>query len=225
MGLVRLRRVYKAYLDGRRRHDVLAGVDLDVSAGELVALLGPSGAGKTTVLNVVAGIDRADAGTVEVGGTELGSIDERGRTLLRRRQIGLVFQFFNLVPTLTILENIMLPLELIGGTTRASMHAEAELLMERIGLPDRGDAFPDELSGGEQQRVAVARALAHRPAIMLADEPTGNLDSVTGARVLDLLTGMVTERGAAMLIATHAPEVVERADRVLTLRDGVIAAP
>jgi putative ABC transport system ATP-binding protein len=225
MGLVRLRRVYKAYLDGRRRHDVLAGVDLDVSAGELVALLGPSGAGKTTVLNVVAGIDRADAGTVEVGGTELGSIDERGRTLLRRRQIGLVFQFFNLVPTLTILENIMLPLELIGGITRASMHDEALSLLEQIGLADRGDAYADELSGGEQQRVAIARALAHRPALVLADEPTGNLDSVTGARVLDLLTGMVSERGTAMLIATHAPEVVERAARVLTLRDGVIAAP
>jgi putative ABC transport system ATP-binding protein len=222
--LVRLRGVHKAYEDGRRRHEVLAGVDLAVRPGELVALLGPSGAGKSTLLNVIAGIDRADTGTVEVAGHELGGLDERGRTLLRRRQIGFVFQFFNLVPTLTVLENVMLPLELAGGATRAEMRSGALSLIERVGLVDRGDAFPDELSGGEQQRIAVARALAQRPALVLADEPTGNLDSGTGAHVLDLLTGLVTERGTTMLIATHAPEVVSRAHRVVSLRDGVIVA-
>jgi putative ABC transport system ATP-binding protein len=224
--VVRTRGLRKAYVDGRRRHEVLAGVDLEVNAGELVALLGPSGAGKSTLLNLIAGIDRADAGTVEVAGRELGALDERARSLLRRREIGFVFQFFNLVPTLTVLENVRLPLELVAGGHggRDARAAEALALLDRVGLGDRGDAFPEELSGGEQQRVAIARAVAHRPRLVLADEPTGNLDSATGARVLDLLTALATERGTSMLIATHAPEIVARAHRVLSLRDGVIVS-
>ena len=217
---VRLRGVSKAYDDGATRHDVLAGIDLDVAAGELVALLGPSGSGKSTLLNIIAGLDAPDGGTVEVSGRDLGALNERGRTLLRRRDIGFVFQFFNLIPTLTVLENVLLPLELTGGRDEE----KARALLERVGLADRERAFPEELSGGEQQRIAIARALAHDPKLLLADEPTGNLDSATGARVLDLLTGLVRERGTAMVIATHSHEVVDRAHRVLTLHDGVIVS-
>ncbi|HSK19148.1 MAG TPA: ABC transporter ATP-binding protein [Longimicrobiales bacterium] len=217
---VRLRGVTRAYADGATRHRVLTGIDLDVEPGEMVALLGPSGSGKSTLLNIIAGLDAPDDGTVEVGGQDLGRMTERGRTLLRRQEIGFVFQFFNLIPTLTALENVLLPLELTGRKDGAAARA----LLERVGLADRARAFPEELSGGEQQRVAIARALAHEPKLLLADEPTGNLDSATGARVLDLLTGLVSERGTAMVIATHSREVVERADRVLTLHDGAIVS-
>jgi len=215
---VRLRGVHKAYDDGAVRHEVLRGVDLEVVTGELVALVGPSGSGKSTLLNVVAGIDLPDSGTVEVSGRDLSRMGERERTLLRRGAIGFVFQFFNLVPTLTVLENVLLPLEL----TRRGTRADAQALLRRVDLEGRGRAFPDELSGGQQQRVAIARALAHRPALVLADEPTGNLDSVTGAQVLDLLTELVRERGTAMLVATHGADVIERAHRVVTLHDGVV---
>jgi putative ABC transport system ATP-binding protein len=215
---VRLRGVSKTYEDGATRHDVLRGIDLDVAPGEMVALMGPSGSGKSTLLNIIAGIDAPDRGTVEVSGRDLGSMTERGRTLLRRGDIGFVFQFFNLIPTLTALENVLLPLELTGrGDTGI-----ARRLIDRVGLTDRDGAFPDELSGGEQQRVAIARALAHEPKLLLADEPTGNLDSATGTRILDLLTDLVRERGTAMMVATHSSDVVERAHRVLTLHDGAI---
>jgi putative ABC transport system ATP-binding protein len=215
---VRLRAISKAYDDGATRHEVLTAIDLDVAAGELVALLGPSGSGKSTLLNIIAGLDAPDSGSVEVSGHNLGGMSERGRTLLRRRDIGFVFQLFNLIPTLTILENVLLPLELTGRRDPQAARA----LLERVGLAGRARAFPEELSGGEQQRIAIARALAHQPRLLLADEPTGNLDSATGGRVLDLLTGLVREQGAAMVIATHSREVVERAHRVLTLHDGTI---
>jgi putative ABC transport system ATP-binding protein len=214
--LIRLRDVHKAYDDGATRHEVLAGVDLDVAPGELVALLGPSGSGKSTLLNLLAGLDAPDAGVVHVAGHDIASLDERQRTLLRRHDIGFVFQFFNLVPTLTVLENIRLPLELTGQRR----HEAAVDLLDRVGLGHRGSAFPEELSGGEQQRIAIARALAHRPRLVLADEPTGNLDAGTGARVLDLLTELVRERGTTMLVATHSAAVVERAGRVVSLQDG-----
>jgi putative ABC transport system ATP-binding protein len=219
--LVRVRDVHKAYEDGTARHEVLGGVDLDVAAGELVALRGPSGSGKSTLLNVIAGLDIVDSGTVHVADQEISRLTERDRTLLRRREIGFVFQFFNLVPTLTVRENVMLPLALTGARRSTTEDAARELLA-RVGLEDRGRSFPEELSGGEQQRVAIARALAHQPRLLLADEPTGNLDSATGARVLDLLTGLVQERSTAMLIATHSEEVVARAHRVISLRDGRI---
>jgi putative ABC transport system ATP-binding protein len=200
---------------------VLAGVDLEIRAGELVALLGPSGSGKSTLLNLIAGIDAPDSGSVRVAGEDLAVLNERGRTLLRRREIGFVFQFFNLVATLTVAENVTLPLELTGR--RAEARSAAATLLQKVGITGRGDSFPDELSGGEQQRVAIARALVHRPRIVLADEPTGNLDQATGARVLDLLTALVAEQGAAMLIATHSADVVARAHRVIELRDGRVS--
>jgi putative ABC transport system ATP-binding protein len=185
-----------------------------------VALLGPSGSGKSTLLNIIAGLDAPDTGSVAVGGHALPRMSERARTLVRRREIGFVFQFFNLVPTLTALENVLLPLELTGRADAGVALA----LLGRVGLADRGSSFPEELSGGEQQRVAIARALAHGPQLVLADEPTGNLDSTTGARVLDLLTEMVAERGTTMIVATHSRDVVDRAHRVLSLRDGRIVA-
>lgn len=217
---VRLRAITKAYEDGTTRHDVLRGVDLEVAAGEMVALLGPSGSGKSTLLNIIAGIDAPDGGAVEVSGHDLGAMNERGRTLLRRRDIGFVFQFFNLIPTLTALENVLLPLELTGRRDVAVARA----LLDRVGLAERENAFPEELSGGEQQRIAIARALAHEPRLLLADEPTGNLDSETGSRILDLLTDLVRERATAMVVATHSHDVVARANRVLTLHDGAIVA-
>jgi putative ABC transport system ATP-binding protein len=216
VAVVRLRGVRKAYEDGETRHEVLAGVDLDVEAGELVALLGPSGSGKSTLLNLVAGLDAPDDGAIHVAGQDITRLTERDRTLLRRREIGFVFQFFNLVPTLTVLENVLLPLELAGRRDVAV----ATGLLERVGLATRGRAFPDELSGGEQQRIAIARALAHEPRLLLADEPTGNLDAATGTSVLDVLSELLHERGTTMLIATHAEAVVERASRVVALRDG-----
>jgi putative ABC transport system ATP-binding protein len=218
--LLALRGVEKGYDEGGRRHVVLRGVDATLDAGERVALLGPSGSGKSTLLNLVAGLDSPDAGTIHLHDIELTALDERRRTLLRRRSIGFVFQFFNLIPTLTVEENVRLPVELIGGEKRARERALA--LLDRVGLAHRGGAYPDRLSGGEQQRVALARALVHEPALLLADEPTGNLDAESGARVLDLLESLVRERGAALLLVTHSAAAARRADRVLALSDGRI---
>jgi putative ABC transport system ATP-binding protein len=206
---------------------VLRGVDLRLAPGSFAALLGPSGSGKSTLLNVISGIDLPDRGEVAVGGVRLDRLSERARTLFRRDRIGFVFQFYNLVPTLTVEENLLLPLELAGRTAAADRD-RARALLEEVGLGDRARAWPDRLSGGEQQRVAVARALAHGPALVLADEPTGNLDRAAGARILDLLERLVAERGTTLLMVTHAPEAAARADRVLELHEGRVregAAP
>lgn len=192
---------------------------MDFGRGERVALLGPSGSGKSTLLNLMSGIDTADEGTVEVDGTDLTGLSERERTLFRRRHIGFVFQFFNLLPTLTVEENLLLPLELAGQVS-AEDRRRASSLLEAVGLAHRTGTFPDRLSGGEQQRIAVARALVHRPLLVLADEPTGNLDAETGLRVLALLDDLVRESGTTLLMVTHAPEVAARADRILTVRGG-----
>jgi putative ABC transport system ATP-binding protein len=187
--------------------------------GELVVLLGKSGSGKSTLLNLVSGIDLPTSGEVWVEGRALTRLSERERTLFRRRSVGFVFQFFNLVPTLTVLENVLLPLELNGVTgTKASGAAEA--MLANVGLAERGATYPDRLSGGEQQRVAIARALVHDPALVLADEPTGNLDAETGAQVLDLLDRLTRQAGKTMIMVTHSPEVVGVADRVLRVREG-----
>jgi putative ABC transport system ATP-binding protein len=210
------------FREGDAERVVLRGVDLAVRRGEFVALLGRSGSGKSTLLNVISGIDRATSGEVRVDGTDIAAISEHERTLFRRRRIGFVFQFFNLIPTLTVEENLRLPLELTGRTGAAARDEAADLLAE-VGLADRARAFPDRLSGGEQQRVAVARALAHDPDLVLADEPTGNLDGESAQVVLGLLARLSRGRKKTVIAVTHSTEVAAAADRVFVLRDGRLA--
>lgn len=184
-----------------------------------MAILGKSGSGKSTLLNLISGIDRADNGSVWINGQNLTVLDERQRTLFRRNQIGFVFQFFNLIPTLTVLENVILPLELSGFPTGGARHQAAPLL-DAVGLLDRQNTFPDHLSGGEQQRVAIARALVHNPLLVLADEPTGNLDEETGRQVLGLLDRLTRKVGKNLIMVTHSREAASYADRILYLREG-----
>ncbi len=221
--LLEARGLTKSYREGTRTLRVLDALDLQIAPGEHLALLGRSGSGKSTLLNLLGGIDRPDLGSVSLLGEPLSAYDEQRRTLFRRRHIGYVYQAFNLIPTLTALENTALPLELNGSAAPAAAQAAAELL-GRIGLGERLDAFPDQLSGGEQQRVAIARALVHRPALVLADEPTGNLDARSGRQVLDLLDELFADRGRGLLIVTHSLAVAERAHRVLTLTDGRLSS-
>jgi putative ABC transport system ATP-binding protein len=187
--------------------------------GEFVAILGKSGSGKSTLLNVISGIDRVDSGSVWLGGQNLTTLDDQQRTLFRRRKIGFIFQFFNLIPTLTVWENVVLPLELNGLTTPDDIR-RAQGLLEAVELLDRRNTFPDCLSGGEQQRVAVARALAHGPALILADEPTGNLDEETGRRVMQLLDRLTRQSGKTMLLVTHSNDAAAYADRAMHLQAG-----
>lgn len=214
--LVRLADVSKTFVEGDRQRHVLDRVSADFASGELAVIVGRSGSGKSTLLNLISGIDRPDEGTVSVGSRTLTALSERDRTLFRRNQVGFVFQAFNLIPTLTVLENLLLPMELRG----AYDEGQAVDLLQRVGLVDRRDSFPDRLSGGERQRVAVARALAHDPVLILADEPTGNLDFETGAAVMDLLERLVREERKTMLVATHDRELLVRADRVVQLKGG-----
>jgi putative ABC transport system ATP-binding protein len=220
--LVALHGVTRQFREGARTRDVLRGVDLEIARGETAVLLGPSGSGKSTLLNLVSGIDAPDAGRVIVDGVDLTRLSERDRTLFRRDRIGFVFQFFNLIATLTVEENVLFPVELKSGLSPDRRRAALELL-DAVGLGDRRRAYPDVLSGGEQQRVAIARALAHDPALVLADEPTGNLDAATGESVVELLDRLVRRRGRTMIIVTHAQHLLRLADRVLELRDGSIA--
>ena len=219
--LIHLRQVSKTYLEGSRRHQVLDAVDLDIQAGERVALLGPSGCGKSTLLNLIAGLDSVTSGHIEVDGQAMTTLDETERARLRRRLVGFVFQFFNLVPTLTVLENLLLPLEL-AGLHQADSKDRALHLLEKVGLQDRHGSFPDVLSGGQQQRVAIARALIHEPSLILADEPTGNLDEQAANNVLELLGSAVREAGVTLVMATHSREAAAIADRVLRIRNGQI---
>ncbi len=216
--LLQVRDLQRAFREGDRTRSVLRGVDLQLHRGRIVALLGRSGSGKSTLLNLLSGIDYPDKGSIHIDGIELSALSERERTLFRRRHIGFIYQFFNLIPTLTVGENVRLPLELIGR--RRDSTAEALRLLTEVELADRADAFPDRLSGGEQQRVAIARALAHEPALVLADEPTGNLDAESGRRVLALLQRLVRERGQTLIVVTHSREVAAIADQVLVLQDG-----
>jgi putative ABC transport system ATP-binding protein len=221
--LIRLRAVTRAFREGETERVVLRGVDAEIRAGEVVVLLGRSGSGKSTLLNLIGGIDLPTTGEVEVAGVSLARASERERTLFRRRHVGFVFQFFNLIPTLTVAENLLLPLELNGRGGDLARRTVGALLDE-VGLGDRADAFPERLSGGEQQRVAVARALVHDPDLILADEPTGNLDLDTGRVVVELLDRMTRQAGKTLVMVTHAPEVVGLADRVLRLQDGHLVA-
>ena len=221
--LIQLEHLSKVYREGGQSHTVLDKLDREFYAGEFVCLLGKSGSGKSTLLNLISGIDAPSSGHVIIrndgADIKLTSLSERARTLFRRRHIGIVFQFFNLIPTLTVSENVTLPLELAGVAGR-SARGQAEALLGRVGLADRLHTYPDRLSGGEQQRVAIARALIHDPLLILADEPTGNLDEETGQLVLNLLLELTRGAGKTLFMATHAPEVAQRADRVLHLLHG-----
>jgi ABC-type lipoprotein export system ATPase subunit len=213
--------VYKSYRRGRNEVNAVVGVSLSIDAGEMVAMVGPSGSGKSTLLNLLGALDRPDAGEIIVSGTALSKLNEAGRTLLRRDKVGLVFQFFNLMPLLTARENVSLPLLLAGVPSRVA-EVRADELLERVGLGARGDHTPGELSGGEMQRVAIARALAPRPSVLLADEPTGNLDSRASVEVLALLRASARDAGCAIFMVTHDLKAAAATDRVLEFRDGTL---
>lgn len=219
--IVQVRQLTKTYQQGGKTRHILNDVSFDIHEGEFFVLLGKSGSGKSTLLNLISIIDTPTSGQVCISDTDVTALSEREQTLFRRDEIGIVFQFFNLIPTLTVLENITLPQEL-GGKNRQQAEAGARQLLERVGLGNRADTFPDKLSGGEQQRVAIARALAHEPAIVLADEPTGNLDEDTGDTVLQLLLDLTRNAGKTLIMATHSPEIVPYADRVARIHDGQV---
>jgi putative ABC transport system ATP-binding protein len=217
--LVELQDVTKAYAEGEAVREVLTGAQLTLYRGEFVVLLGRSGSGKSTLLNLISGIDLPTRGSVRVEGRELSRLSERERTLLRRERMGFIFQAFNLLPTLTVEENVRLPLELTGHAGPAA-HERVRGLLGQVGLGGREHSFPDRLSGGEQQRVAVARALSHSPPLLLADEPTGNLDEQTGRQVLDLLEGLIRRDNACALVVSHDPDLASRAHRAFVLEGG-----
>jgi putative ABC transport system ATP-binding protein len=216
---LRLENLSKSFIEGSTTRLVLQDVSAGFARGEITAIVGKSGSGKSTLLNLVSGIDQADHGRIYLDEVELTALSERQRTLFRRQNIGFVFQFFNLIPTLSVLENVVLPLELMGATPKRATPA-AEALLDAVGLLDRCNTFPDRLSGGEQQRVAIARALVHDPLFVLADEPTGNLDEDTSRQVLELLDRLTRQAGKNMLMVTHSQEAAAIADRIFCLREG-----
>jgi putative ABC transport system ATP-binding protein len=206
---------------GGRSVDVLRDVSLEVPARQFLAVAGPSGSGKSTLLGLIAGLDRPTAGRIAVGGVDVTALAEDDLARFRRDTVGYVFQSFHLIPTLSALENVAIPLELTGEVDAAS---RARALLEEVGLGDRAHHYPVQLSGGEQQRVAVARAVARRPPVLLADEPTGNLDSTTGQQIIELLVGLNRRLGSTLMLVTHDPALAAHADRIVTLRDGRIAS-
>jgi putative ABC transport system ATP-binding protein len=217
--VVRAIDVTRRYGTGEAAVDALRGVSLEVKPGELVAVMGSSGSGKSTLMHLLAALDQPTSGTIEIAGQDVGSLSDREVTLLRRRNIGFVFQFFNLLPMLSAEENVVLPLSIAGEKPDK---AYIDGLLERVGLTDRRTHRPSELSGGQQQRVAIARALVSKPTVIFADEPTGNLDSRTGGEILELLRSSTEELGQTMVMVTHDAQAAEIADRVLFLADGVI---
>jgi putative ABC transport system ATP-binding protein len=217
--LIEIRDLSKVYERGKQKVEVLHHIDLDVDEGDFLALMGPSGSGKTTLLNLLGGLDRPDSGTVHAAGTEVTALDDDGLSALRRESISYVFQTFGLVPALTAAENVGVPLRL-RRTPVADRERRVALLLDLVGLRDHARQRPAELSGGQQQRVAIARALAGSPRLLLADEPTGQLDAETGLAVMGLLRGIVDSEGITALVATHDPVMRSLADRVLTIADG-----
>jgi putative ABC transport system ATP-binding protein len=217
--MLAVRNLTKEYRSGGGALAVLKNVSFDVAAGETLAIVGPSGSGKTTLLGLLAGLDTPSSGAVLLGGTDLSSLDEDARAKLRGDRVGFVFQSFQLVPTLTALENVQVPLELrgVGGSD-----ARARDLLERVGLGSRTHHFPTQLSGGEQQRVAIARAFVNRPRVLFADEPTGNLDGATGLRIVELLEQLNREDGTTVVLVTHDPALARRLGRSIRLADGAI---
>jgi putative ABC transport system ATP-binding protein len=219
--MIKLENVSRSYGTGAKAVAAVRDISLEIEAGSFVAVVGASGSGKSTLLNLMGALDQPTSGRVLLENHDLGSLSDAARTLLRRTRIGFVFQFFNLLPTLTALENVALPARLARQAGKAT-HKRAEELLERVGLTSRSHHRPDELSGGEMQRVAIARALMMDPPIMLADEPTGNLDSATGLAILDLLRGAVDAHRTVVLI-THDPSVAKRGQRIVTMADGQLS--
>lgn len=218
---LRIDHLSKSYFEGGQQRLIFQNLSLELKHGEILAILGKSGSGKTTLLNLISGIDRADGGEIYFDGVRLTGMGEHELTMLRRQKIGFVFQFFNLIPTLSVWENIILPLELNGLNNAAGL-ARADNLLAMVGLLNRKEAFPDRLSGGEQQRVSLARALVHDPILVLADEPTGNLDEATGRQVLKLLENLTRQAGKSLIMVTHSTEAAAIADRKFSLHNGCL---
>lgn len=218
-----LREIKRTFVQGDRRLEVLRGVSLDLRPGEIVALVGQSGSGKSTLLHIAGLLERPDDGDVVLDGKAAGPLGDRGRTALRRRFLGFVYQYHHLLPEFSALENVMLP-QMLNGLSRSEARVRAADLLAMVQLKERGDHRPGRLSGGEQQRVAIARAVANAPRVLLADEPTGNLDAATADVVFRQLLALVRETGMAALVATHNPELAARMDRTVTLKDGVLSS-
>ncbi len=221
--VIQLQAVTKTFTTPAGSFSALRGIDLAIPSGEFVAIVGKSGSGKSTLLNVLGGIDRPSSGTIRVGPTALDGLGEQPLARWRGRHVGFVFQFFQLLPTLTVAENVRLPMDFCGTTPVATRRQRAVALLEQVGVADQAEKFPATLSGGQQQRVAIARALANEPAVVLADEPTGNLDSATAAGVIHLFQDMV-KAGVTVIVATHDREIAGVADRVIQLVDGQVAS-
>ena len=219
--MIRVSALTKSISTSTHRVDILKGIDLEVPRGQFAAIMGPSGSGKSTLLGLLAGLDSPTSGSIQLDGEEITGLDEDALATLRSRKVGFVFQAYNLIPTLTAEENILLPYELSGGRLDDGRKRVQELL-DTVGLRERADHYPVQLSGGEQQRIALARAFIGRPPILFADEPTGNLDSENGRRVLDLLISMNRREGATLVLVTHDRELATYSDRVITLKDGRI---
>jgi putative ABC transport system ATP-binding protein len=221
-GLIQVRALTKSIDTGTHRVEILKGIDLTIPRGQFAAVMGPSGSGKSTLLGLLAGLDTPTSGQVILDGEDITNLGEDDMALLRGRKIGFVFQSYHLIATLTAEENVLLPMELAGAESGGRDRARE--LLERVGLGGRSDHYPVQLSGGEQQRVALARAFALRPPILLADEPTGNLDSATGSAVLELLLALNREQGTTMVLVTHEQSLAESADRRIVLRDGLVVS-
>ncbi len=217
--MIELKGISKYFEEGNSSHKVLDNVNFIFETSKIYVMYGRSGSGKSTLLNLISGIDTPSSGSIIVNGEDICKYNEKGRTLFRRNNVGFIFQFFNLIPTLSVLENLLLPLELVKSLEKSDTKSAMELL-EKIGLQDRANAYPDRLSGGEQQRIAIARALVHSPNIVLADEPTGNLDFETGKSIVKLLDDLVRKQGKTMIMATHSRDVIGLADYVLKVSDG-----
>ena len=217
-----LRDIKRTFVQGDRRLEVLRGITLDLRPGEIVALVGQSGSGKSTLLHIAGLLERPDEGDIIVEGKSAGAVNDRERTALRRRVLGFVYQYHHLLPEFSAIENVMLP-QMLNGRSRSQARTHAAELLAMVQLKDRSDHRPGRLSGGEQQRVAIARAVANAPSVLLADEPTGNLDSSTADTVFRQLLSLVRDTGMAALVATHNPELAARMDRTVTLKDGVLS--